>query len=142
MTELNSIPAARNGASTAPSGPDPDLAEFVVVANRLPLRHSSVPGDEGWLPSPGGLVSALTSVLVNRKGLWIGWPGTSEDQEPPDSYEGIRLKSVTLSAQEYEEFYLGFSNATIWPLYHDAIRSPSFHRTWWHAYREVNMRFA
>jgi trehalose 6-phosphate synthase len=49
---------------------------------------------------------------------------------------------VPLTSQEYEQFYLGFSNATIWPLYHDAIRSPTYHRTWWHAYREVNMRFA
>ena len=122
--------------------PSYEPADFVVVANRLPLRHAGTPGDDGWLPSPGGLVSALTSVLQSRKGLWIGWPGTSEDQEPPSTYEGIRLKTVAISAEEYEEFYLGFSNATIWPLYHDAIRSPSFHRTWWHTYREVNMRFA
>ena len=143
MTELNSIPhAATIEASTTPPTPDSDLAQFAVVANRLPVRHSTAPGDDGWLPSPGGLVSALTSVLVDRQGLWIGWPGTSEDQEAPASYEGIRLKSVTLSPQEYDEFYLGFSNATIWPLYHDAIRSPTYHRTWWHAYREVNMRFA
>jgi len=145
MTEINSTPRTStppNISAISPSAPASDLAEFVVVANRLPLQHSSVPGDEGWLPSPGGLVSALTSVLVNRKGLWIGWPGSSEHQEPPASYEGIRLKAVTLSPEEYDQFYLGFSNATIWPLYHDAIRSPTYHRTWWHAYREVNMRFA
>jgi alpha,alpha-trehalose-phosphate synthase [UDP-forming] len=94
------------------------------------------------MPSPGGLVSALTSILQNRKGLWIGWPGTTEHEEPPSSYEGIRLKAVEINHQEYEEFYLGFSNATLWPLYHDAIRSPTFHRKWWHTYRDVNMRFA
>jgi trehalose 6-phosphate synthase len=122
--------------------PSYEPADFVVVANRLPLSHAGTPGDDGWLPSPGGLVSALTSVLQNRQGLWIGWPGTSANEEPPSTYEGIRLKTISISAEEYEEFYLGFSNATIWPLYHDAIRSPSFHRTWWHTYREVNMRFA
>lgn len=117
-------------------------AELVVVANRLPVRHSTSPGDEGWMPSPGGLVSALTSILQNRKGLWIGWPGTTDHEEPPSTYEGIRLKAVAINQQEYEEFYLGFSNATLWPLYHDAIRSPTFHRKWWHTYRDVNMRFA
>lgn len=94
------------------------------------------------MPSPGGLVSALTSILQNRKGLWIGWPGTTDHEEPPSTYEGIRLKAVAINHEEYEEFYLGFSNATLWPLYHDAIRSPTFHRKWWHTYRDVNMRFA
>ena len=119
-----------------------ESAELVVVANRLPVRHSDTPGDEGWMPSPGGLVSALTAILQNSNGLWVGWPGSSEHEEPPSHYEGIRLKSVEISAEEYEEFYLGFSNATIWPLYHDAIRSPTYHRAGWHTYRDVNMRFA
>ena len=126
----------------APAHDAPRTAEFVVVANRLPVRHSSTIGNEGWMPSPGGLVSALTAVLQNRNSLWIGWPGTSEDQDVPSTYEGIELRAVPISATEYEEFYLGFSNATLWPLYHDAIRSPSFHRKWWHTYYEVNHRYA
>jgi trehalose 6-phosphate synthase len=117
----------------------PDL---VVVANRLPVRHVGTNGSSTWQPSPGGLVSALTSVLQNRNGLWIGWPGTSDYDAPPTTYEGIRLKAVDISDEEYENFYLGFSNATLWPLYHDAIRAPTFHRHWWQAYTLVNMRYA
>ncbi len=117
-------------------------ADLVVVANRLPVRHVSVDGTDAWQPSPGGLVSALTAVLQNRNGLWIGWPGTSEYDAPPTDYEGIRLLAVDVTAEEYEDFYLGFSNATLWPLYHDAIRAPAFHRHWWQAYSQVNMRFA
>jgi alpha,alpha-trehalose-phosphate synthase [UDP-forming] len=117
-------------------------ADLVVVANRLPVRHATNNGNGEWQPSPGGLVSALTSVLQNRNGLWIGWPGTSDYETSPKSYEGIRLKAVDISAEEYENFYLGFSNATLWPLYHDAIRAPTFHRHWWTAYTQVNMRFA
>ncbi|HTB09506.1 MAG TPA: trehalose-6-phosphate synthase, partial [Acidimicrobiales bacterium] len=116
-------------------------ADLVVVANRLPVRHVSVDGTDAWQPSPGGLVSALTAVLQNRNGLWIGWPGTSEYDAPPTDYEGIRLLAVDVTAEEYEDFYLGFSNATLWPLYHDAIRAPAFHRHWWQAYSQVNMRF-
>lgn len=119
------------------------LSDLVVVANRLPVQPTSGRNGEGWRPSPGGLVSALTNVLQSHeRGLWIGWPGTSERRETPLSYEGIRLKAVEISAHEYEDFYLGFSNATLWPLYHDAIRAPTFHRIWWQSYVAVNRRFA
>ena len=124
------------------SDSDPQRADFVVVANRLPVQQSMSQGNEEWRPSPGGLVSALTSVLQSRNGLWIGWLGVSEHGDPPRTYEGIRLKAVDISSEEYENFYLGFSNATLWPLYHDAIRAPTFHRTWWQTYEEVNMRYA
>jgi len=117
-------------------------ADFVVVANRLPVQQSISQGNEEWRPSPGGLVSALTAVLQNHDGLWIGWLGVSEHGEPPMTYEGIRLKAVAISPEEYADFYLGFSNATLWPLYHDAIRAPTFHRHWWHTYQEINMRYA
>jgi trehalose 6-phosphate synthase len=120
----------------------PEQAEFVVIANRLPVQHSMSQGNEEWRPSPGGLVSALTAVLQNQNGLWIGWLGVSEHGEPPLTYEGIRLKSVAISPEEYADFYLGFSNATLWPLYHDAIRAPTFHRHWWHTYQDINMRYA
>ncbi len=122
--------------------PEIAMAELVVLANRLPVRY--VATDEGgeWLPSPGGLASALTAVLEKRNGLWIGWPGSSDQELPPPTYDGIQLKSLDISDEEYADFYLGFSNATLWPLYHDAIRYPEFHRRWWHAYQAVNERFA
>lgn len=121
---------------------EPATFDFVVVANRLPVQQSISEGHEEWRPSPGGVVSALTSVLQSRNGLWIGWLGAVEHGEPPSTYEGIPLKSVDMSAEEYENFYLGFSNATLWPLYHDAIRAPTFRRIWWQTYREINMRYA
>ena len=49
---------------------------------------------------------------------------------------------MTLTQEEYEEFYVGFCNGTLWPLYHDSVRAPEFHRHWWHPYRAVNERFA
>lgn len=118
------------------------LRDVVIIANRLPVRY--VPFDQGgeWAPSPGGLVSALTSVLKNRNGLWIGWPGSAEYDTLPTSYEGIQLEKIDISDEEYEHFYLGFSNATLWPLYHDAIRYPEFHREWWNSYVKVNERYA
>ena len=127
--------------AAVPSAPEP-RADLVVVANRLPVQPDAEAGVNGWRPSPGGLVSALTSVLQRGNGLWIGWPGTSQHRHVPAHYEGIRLRPVPISADEYETFYLGFSNATLWPLYHDAIRPPAFHRTWWQSYVTVNRRYA
>src|ERR1019366_6037374 len=120
------------------SNRESERADLVVVANRLPVQHSSSNGTEGWRPSPGGLVSALTAVLQSRNGLWIGWSGTSERQDAPLTFEGIRLKAVDISKEEFDDFYLGFSNATLWPLYHDPIRAPTFHRAWWQTYSKVN----
>ena len=47
-----------------------------------------------------------------------------------------------MSAEDVEGHYEGFSNATLWPLYHDLVAKPEFHREWWESYVEVNERFA
>lgn len=113
---------------------------FVVVANRLPVDLDK---DGNWQPSPGGLVTALSPVLMQHQGCWVGWPGIPDsDLEPFRTEDGILLHPVSLSQSDYELFYEGFSNATLWPLYHDLIVPPEFHRHWWEAYREVNLKFA
>src|SRR5688572_9860251 len=75
-------------------------------------------------------------------GVWIGWSGGTDDEDEPFEDEGLLLAPVPLSAQEVREFYEGFSNATLWPLYHDVVAPPEFHREWWDAYVVVNQRFA
>ncbi len=75
-------------------------------------------------------------------GAWIGWSGGSDDDIEPFVDDGLSLVPVPLSAEEVEEFYEGFSNATLWPLYHDVVAKPEFHREWWDAYVRVNRRFA
>ncbi len=118
-------------------------SDIVVVANRLPVdRVVSEDGEVSWRPSPGGLVSALEPVMRRNHGAWIGWPGdTGEDMEPFED-DGLTLVPVGLTEQEHREFYEGFSNATLWPLYHDVVAKPSFHREWWDSYVTVNQRFA
>jgi trehalose 6-phosphate synthase len=114
-----------------------------VVANRLPVdRVVRSDGSTEWRRSPGGLVSALVPVMQENQGAWIGWPGSAGDDLEPFEDDGISLVPVAMSPQEYEEFYEGFSNATLWPLYHDVVAKPEFHREWWDAYVTVNQRFA
>ncbi|MET3962450.1 trehalose 6-phosphate synthase [Marmoricola sp. OAE513] len=118
-------------------------ADLVIVANRLPVdRLVGADGAVRWRRSPGGLVSALAPVMNSQDGAWIGWPGdVGEDLEPFEN-DGMTLVPVSMSAEEYEEYYEGFSNATLWPLYHDVVAKPEFHREWWDAYVTVNRRFA
>ncbi len=120
----------------------PGGAQLVVVANRLPVHRVERDGGMHWDLSPGGLVSALTPALAGRPGMWIGWPGGGPEVTLPTRHAGIELRPVPLDDAEFEQFYLGFSNATLWPLYHDAVRSPAFHREWWYAYVSVNDRYA
>lgn len=117
-------------------------ADLVIVANRLPVDRVQGPGGEvQWRTSPGGLVTALEPVMRRNDGAWIGWPGGTEELEPFEE-DGLTLVPVALSQTEIAEFYEGFSNATLWPLYHDVVAKPEFHREWWDAYQRVNERFA
>ena len=120
-----------------------DKAEFVVVANRLPVDHTTdADGVEGWRRSPGGLVTALEPVMQKADGAWVGWAGQPDVQLEPFEFEGTHLVPVTLTAEDVELYYEGFSNDTIWPLYHDVIAEPRYRRVWWDAYVRVNRRFA
>ncbi|OBA58532.1 trehalose-6-phosphate synthase [Mycobacterium sp. 1100029.7] len=122
-------------------------SDFVVVANRLPVDLERLPdGTTDWKRSPGGLVTALEPLLRRRSGAWVGWPGITDDQvdvgtEPIDQ-DDLQLHPVALSADDVAEYYEGFSNATLWPLYHDVIVKPIYHREWWERYVDVNRRFA
>ncbi|MFH8250278.1 trehalose-6-phosphate synthase [Microbacterium sp. B2969] len=119
------------------------LADLVVVANRLPVdRVSDADGGDGWRRSPGGLVTALEPVMRREDGAWVGWPGQPDLEVEPFEFEGTHLVPVALSADEVENYYEGFSNDTIWPLYHDVIAAPQYRRVWWEAYVRVNRRFA
>lgn len=121
-------------------------SDFIVVANRLPVDRVLNGDKVEWNPSPGGLVTALKPVLHEREGAWVGWPGCTDevavDDMPSAEQAGVRMLPVNLDAQDHELFYEGFSNATLWPLYHDLIVSPKFDKDYWERYQEVNKRFA
>ncbi|GAB4007185.1 hypothetical protein GCM10029992_60160 [Glycomyces albus] len=104
--------------------------------------HGRRRGHRTWRRSPGGLVTALEPVLQANQGTWIGWAGQTGPAPEPFEADGIRLLPVELSADEVKRYYEGFSNASLWPLYHDAVEPRVFRRSWWKSYLEVNTRFA
>jgi len=113
--------------------------DFVIAANRLPVDR----GDDGeWKRSPGGLVTAMDSVMRGRDGAWVGWAGEPGDAPEPFDDAGMHLHPVALSVEDVRDYYEGFSNDTLWLIYHDVIAPATFHRRWWAAYRRVNQRFA
>lgn len=117
--------------------------DFVVVANRLPVDVTIGPdGSTGWTRSPGGLVTALSPVMAGAGGAWVGWCGAPDLELEPFAVDGTTLVPVVLSEDDVARFYEGFANDTLWPLYHDVISPPAFHRHWWEAYQRVNDRFA
>lgn len=120
-----------------------DDYDFLVLSNRLPVdRVTEADGTFSWQASPGGLVTALEPVMRSADGAWVGWAGQPDIEAEPFESGGIHIVPVPLSTLEVEQYYEGFSNDTLWPLYHDVIASPSYHREWWDSYVEVNQRFA
>ncbi len=118
-------------------------SDFVVVANRLPIDMERLPdGTTTWKRSPGGLVTALEPLLRRRRGAWIGWPGIPDAGDEPIEQDDMLLCPVSLSSEDVADYYEGFSNAALWPLYHDVIVKPIYHREWWDRYVDVNRRFA
>ncbi|MFC3688676.1 alpha,alpha-trehalose-phosphate synthase (UDP-forming) [Aquipuribacter hungaricus] len=118
--------------------------DFVVVANRLPVDRvgTAEDGSPQYETSPGGLVTALAPVMTAHRGAWVGWPGAPGEAGEPFDSEGMHLVPVELSHEDVEDYYEGMSNGTLWPLFHDVIVAPEYHRSWWDAYERVNQRFA
>ncbi len=121
---------------------------LIAVSNRLPVRV--VHTDEGVAirPGAGGLVTALAPVLRDRGGLWIGWSGTAFDKEheillrKASKRIGYGLVPVPLDSQDIDDYYYGFSNEIIWPLFHDLQSRCRFKPRFWYRYLDVNKKFA
>ncbi|MGZ6818187.1 MAG: alpha,alpha-trehalose-phosphate synthase (UDP-forming) [Blastococcus sp.] len=115
----------------------------MVVANRLPVDQVVGPdGETRWQRSPGGLVTALEPFVAGQGGAWVGWSGSAGDAPEPFESNGMSLIPVPLSEEEVDRYYEGMSNASLWPLYHDVVEKPEYHRKWWDTYVQVNKRFA
>ncbi|MDO3378246.1 alpha,alpha-trehalose-phosphate synthase (UDP-forming) [Geoalkalibacter halelectricus] len=125
-----------------------DSRRLIAVSNRLPIVVKEEDGRWQLAAGAGGLVTALSPVLKRHRGMWIGWPGCDEAAPLEElvarfaEQEGYRLGTVPLSQEEVEDYYEGFSNMTLWPLFHDLLGLCQFNAQHWRAYVEVNRRFA
>jgi len=126
----------------------PDYSRLVVVSNRLPVVLSRDSGGRPHLaPGHGGVVTALAPVLRNRGGTWIGWSGSAEPDVQAllagaSQRAGYTLVPVALTAEEVRDFYYGFSNQVLWPMFHDLVGRAHFAPQYWRQYQVVNRKFA
>ena len=128
---------------------------LVIVSNRLPF-NVSVEGDQLiFHPSAGGLVTGLASVLESHKQLtalpssylWVGWPGGNVAPELRgdlirEALDRFQSFPVFLSEEQMEQFYFGFCNATIWPLFHYFPSYTLYRPNFWDQYKQINQLFA
>ncbi len=122
--------------------------DLVLVSNRLPYTVGVSQGSVTLTPSTGGLATSMRPLLEKGVALWFGWPGLSEEQAGDAKDEinrQLRTRGVVpvwLKAEEVENYYEGFCNATIWPLFHYFADKAVFNERYWDAYVRVNERFA
>ena len=91
------------------------MTRLVVISNRV-----SIP--ESGKPQAGGLAVAITGALNEYGGLWFGWGGkvsqSSTSRPTTVQHDNITYATLPLSKEDYDDYYLGFSNEVVWPVFH------------------------
>lgn len=125
------------------------MAKVLIVSNRLPLSIQIDNDKIDIQPSVGGLATGMNSVHKTHESEWIGWTGLVNEEisetikpEINKALKEANCIDVPLSAEEVELFYFGFSNKTIWPLFHYFTEFAEYDKTNWEAYKLVNKKFA
>lgn len=125
------------------------MSKTIIISNRLPLKIKIENDELQAEPSVGGLATGLKSFHNEGNSLWIGWSGlTEEELNDEQSKEVHRLvkdakcDSVSLTTHDLDNFYYGFSNRTLWPLFHYFMEFTEFEKNFWDSYKEVNRKFA
>ncbi|WP_341225193.1 bifunctional alpha,alpha-trehalose-phosphate synthase (UDP-forming)/trehalose-phosphatase [uncultured Arcticibacterium sp.] len=125
------------------------MSKTIIVSNRLPLSLNINQNEVEATPSVGGLATGLKSVHAEGNGIWIGWSGLTVEETNPSlapkvekALHNQKCRSVSLSEKEVDGFYYGFSNRTLWPLFHYFTEYSEFNNEDWETYKRVNQKFA
>ena len=118
------------------------MSRLVVVSNRVAVAKA-----RGAAGAQGGLAGALNSALKENGGIWFGWSGQESEEfsGKPDiqtSDDGVTTATIDLPTQDVEEYYNGYANSTLWPLFHYRIDLTEYEREFGKGYERVNERFA
>jgi trehalose 6-phosphate synthase len=115
------------------------MSRLIVVSNRV---SAEVPG-EG---SQGGLAMALSASLREYQGIWFGWSGQStpvfSGKISIQRTAGVTVATTDLEEQDIQEYYNGYANRTLWPLFHYRIDLTAYDRSYSDGYARVNRCFA
>lgn len=128
-----------------------EQSNIIVVSNRLPfILKRNTEGDIEVHQGAGGLVTAMAPILENRGGTWVGWPGFVQEADNDEKLlaeimtvsSGYSVQPVMITVDELKNYYEGFSNSILWPLFHDSTDKCVFSPEYWKSYRDVNEKFA
>ncbi|MBN1804355.1 MAG: bifunctional alpha,alpha-trehalose-phosphate synthase (UDP-forming)/trehalose-phosphatase [Sedimentisphaerales bacterium] len=124
------------------------MSRLLIIANRLPFNITKRTGTFHFRPSPGGLATGLSSLAESYQQLWIGWPGITNEKLTTKDRGAIREElsdenclPVFLSRKQIDQYYLGFCNKTIWPLFHYFPLRTVYEENFWKIYKQVNRIF-
>lgn len=116
------------------------MSKLIVLSNRVSLPHPDK-------STAGGLAVALQDALYDIGGTWVGWNG--EKVNHPDEqyfnqtqYNGVEYMTCPLTEKQYQDYYCGFSNNTLWPAMHDRPDLIEYHAEQYETYQKVNQLFA
>ena len=124
------------------------MTKTIIVSNRLPLKiEKDKDGELHYKTSEGGLATGLGSVYKEGGNIWLGWPGTdikSKElkQQVTERLKQENMKPVFLNKEEIELYYEGFSNETLWPIFHYFSQYVVYDNSYWDSYQRVNRKFA
>jgi trehalose 6-phosphate synthase len=116
------------------------MSRLIVVSNRI-----SRPAGRGAAQT-GGLAMALTAGLRAYNGLWFGWSGNTTPEFTGEitttRSEGVTIATIDLEETDVQEYYNGYANKTLWPVFHYRIDLAAYDRSFNQGYDRVNRRFA
>ncbi|NNC34313.1 MAG: bifunctional alpha,alpha-trehalose-phosphate synthase (UDP-forming)/trehalose-phosphatase [Croceitalea sp.] len=125
------------------------MGKTIIISNRLPVQLQISDGGLSAIPSVGGLATGMKSVHQGGESLWIGWSGLTNEDIPKGLGKEIDralaehgCSKVKLNKKDIEGYYFGFSNRTIWPLFHYFLEYSEFELDFWNRYKSVNQKFA
>lgn len=123
------------------------MSRIVIASNRLPVKIQIVNGEYKAIPSAGGLATGLKSYHQSNNSIWIGWPGIdAKSEKEKNTITNLLAKDncqpIFLNNELIENYYDGFSNGTLWPLFHYFTEYTKFKEIYWNAYKKVNELFA
>lgn len=129
--------------------PDQSISKTIIISNRLPVQLEIDKKSITATPSVGGLATGMKSVHKDSNGVWIGWSGLIDENLTPELEFEVKNKlnehkciPVNLNKKDIDGFYFGFSNKTIWPLFHYFMEYAEFEKPDWEIYKKVNKKFA
>jgi len=114
------------------------LTRLVAISNRVSVPKRGA--------TPGGLAVGLMEAMQSRGGLWFGWNGETTPATPGaaemSTQGAIAYLTTSLTDCEYRDYYLGFCNSVLWPLFHFFIDGFRYSDTQYESFQRVNQRLA